>query len=798
MRSARGGAGAAGAENPAMPSLELNRGWTLSFTHPVTGRPHRIAATVPGNVEIDLVREGLLADPHPTDDLHAMRDWERVDDWTYETAFDAPAAGPDDRVRLVFEGVDTIAEVDLNGAPILRCDNMFVPHEADVTGRLQPAGNVLRVRIHSPALYARQFRYDAFQNPNGRADAAYLRKARHMWGWDNAPRLLSAGLWRPVRLETVPSVRFEDAYLYTHHAGDAEVVLGADWRIATPDADLSAYRGVWRLARDGRVEHELPFDVPFVFGRLRWTLPREAVRLWWPRGYGEPALYDASLTLYRGGAAVAEWRGRFGIRELELRRSEDIDARGEGDFVFVCNGERIYANGTNWKPLDPLHGRSGANVRRALDLCLDLNCNMVRVWGGGVYEDRAFYDYCDGKGLLVWQDFMFACEVPPRDEWFQRAVAREAETIVRRLRNHPSIAVWCGDNEVDASFFWGARNPKGLVPADNVITRQVLPRAVQEFDPYRSYVPSSPHVSDRVARERRAGVRGGAQTGEDHLYPGNESFREAFRASAARFIGETGPFFINAMSQSPDVVALEMPRARRLWDAPIDGRDYTIQFHQLDAHFLTWKDASRRRLRHLFGRDFSFEPWEEFALAINIVCAEIFKFAIEWSRSRKWAKTGVLWWSLVDMWPMMFNYSVVDARFRPKQPCYDWIRRSQQARCLLVAEPAEGDLELFAANDTREPFEGRCRVTAIEAGGGERTLLEEAFTCGANGSERLRALPRPAGQALWMIEWEAGGRRAFNHYIAGSPPFPFEAYHGWVARLEAREREEREGRTSPG
>ncbi len=761
--------------------------WTLAFTHPVTGKAHQISATVPGNVEIDLRREGFIADPCPPDDLHAMRDWERVADWCYTTTFDAPATRPGDTVRLVFEGVDTIADVWLNGAKILRCDNMFIPHAVEVTGQLQPTGNSLQVRIDSPVRYARQFAYDSFLTPNRRHDSLYLRKARHMWGWDNAPHLLSAGLWRPVHLVVHPAIRFEDVYLYTQRITADEVFLGCDWRIATPDLDLSGYRGLLRLARAGRIEHEIPFEVPFLAGRFRHRLPRTEVRLWWPRGFGAPDLYDASLVLHQDGRVVADWRTRFGVRTIELRRTEDTSAAGDGEFVFVCNNEKIYVNGTNWKPLDALHSRAAGKVRQALDLCLDLHCNMVRVWGGGVYEDHDFFEYCDEHGLLVWQDFMFACEVPPRDEWFQRAVAHEAAVIVQRLRHHAALAVWCGDNEVDASFFWDLRVPPSLVPADNIITRQVLRQAVQAHDPYRSYVPSSPYVSDRVARDRRAGKPPVAFTGEDHLYPGDEQYRDAFRNAAAHFIGETGPFFLNAMSQSGEIVARELPRVRRLWDVPIARRDYTLQCHQLDPHFLTWKDASRRRLRHWFGREFDFDPWPEFAEALNIVCAGIFKFAIEWSRSRKWRKTGVLWWSLVDMWPMLFNYSVVDSHYQRKQPCYDWIRQAQQPFCLLLADPAAGDLELFAANDTLQAWRGEYRVASVDTAGRERELLAGNFEVEPNQNPLLRLAPRPAEQALWIIEWQTDGRRSFNHFVTGEPPYDFGVFQSWCARLRSSE-----------
>jgi beta-mannosidase len=766
----------------------MDKGWTLSFTHPITGTGHCIPATVPGNVEIDLQREGLIGDPHPADTPRAMRRWELVDDWAYATEFDAPPLQAGEVANLVFEGIDTIADVSLNGEPILHCENMLIPHRVEVTGRLLPKRNRLDVRIRSAELFARQFAYPAGRvSGDYRQAGAYLRKARHMWGWDNAPRLTSAGIWRPVRLEILPPIRFTEVYAYTQQVTADAVWIGCNWAIATPDHDLSAYRGVLQLARSGKVEHEIAFDVDFTAGRLRKRLARDSVRLWWPRGYGDPALYDLSLLLYRGNEVAARRDARFGIRDLELVWTETTNSRGEGEFVFVCNGEKIYINGTNWKPLDALHARAAAKVKAALDLCLDLNCNMVRVWGGGVYEDHDFFDICDETGLLVWQDFMFACELPPRDEAFQKQVAREAEVIVKRLRNHASLAVWCGDNEVDDTFRWGTFIPKHLLPSHNAITRKVLRDAVLDHDPYRSYVPSSPYFSDAVARERHLPTekRSDLATPELHLYPGNEHFREAFRSAALHFIGETGPFFINAMSQSPEIVARELPRARRLWDVPIRGEDYTLDRHQTDAHFVTWKDATRHRLRHLFGREFDLEPWEDLAFAANILCGEIFKFAIEYSRSRKWRKTGVLWWSLLDMWPMMFNYSVVDSAFRPKQPCYDWIRRSQQPRCLVAVENDDGtEVELFAVNDTRDAWEGDFRVHVVDAEEGETDIAAGHFRAAANESTRLRGIALGPAAALWMLDWRSRAGNGFNHCVVGQPPFSFETYTGWCRHLK--------------
>ncbi|TVQ23190.1 MAG: hypothetical protein EA382_10635 [Spirochaetaceae bacterium] len=818
--------------------VELTSPWSLTFTHPTTGRRHVMDATVPGNVEIDLEREGLMGNPFPPDDFFATREWERVDDWVYETVFDAPTQagrtasaarhGARDEIDLLFEGIDTIADVWLNDELVLHTENMLVPHSVPVTDRLRPRANTLRVRIYSAELHARRHRYDAFQYSRGQFAArqaqAYLRKARHMWGWDNAPHLVSAGIWRPVSLVIRPATRIADVYLNTQVIRDDSVVLGCSWSIATPDIDLRAYRGVFRLrergdgagagsggdvrAGAGRVVHELEFPVNFVAGRFTTRVPRSDVELWWPRGYGEPVLYDAEVELLVGDGVASRWSARFGIRTVELLRSELTTKDGDGEFVFRVNGERIYVNGANWKPKHALHSLADARVRRALDLALDLNCNMIRVWGGGIYEEHGFFDYCDEHGILVWQDFMFACEFPPNDEWFLEVVKREAEWVVREFRNHPSIALWSGDNEVDQMFFKAGRMAQDLRPSHNLVNRKVLPEAVRAWNPHTPYLESSPYASDCIIDERLRNPAGPWThfPPEDHVYPGAIDFQSAYRASPSHFVSETGPFFINAMSESESIIKLELPRAKRLWDVPFDRRtasvDMSLDGHQTDLYFLSWKQAVQERMEWLFGRTFSLDDWRELALAVNIYSGNCFKFAIEYSRSRKWKKTGVIWWSLSDMFPMMFNYSVVDYEWKPKKPYY-WIRQSQLPQCLMIVDADQGSadpgsLELFAANDTRQQFAGDYRITAVDSSGKEHEHAKGRFECPPNESLNLGKVAVPAGQSMLLVRWPGGevagfsgvssGRPAVrehvNHCVSGERPFDFGAYRTWVGMLD--------------
>jgi beta-mannosidase len=763
-------------------------GWRLSFTY--QNRRYDIPATVPGNVELDLQREGLIHDPCPPDDAQAMHAFELLD-WVYETTLNSPQAGDGEKIDLLFEGIDTVADIYLNDEAILHCENMFIPHLIDVTHKLKPTGNKLRVQIFSPELFARRYAPTAIHaSREHRHGEAYLRKARHMWGWDNAPRLLSAGLWRPVTLVVRPPIRFTEVYAYTNKVFKNSASVGIDWNIVTPDLDLASYKGKVIFSFNGQVEHEQDFEIEFTSGSLRRDLTLQNPHLWWPSGYGQPHLYDLQLLLFKDHQLVAEWQSKFGIREIELIRTETTDEHGKGEFVFKCNGEKIYIRGANWKPVDPLHSQATAKIRRALDLCVDLHCNMVRVWGGGVYEDHDFFDYCDERGLLVWQDFMFACEFPPQDDFYQRAAADEADVIVKRLRNHPSLALWCGDNETDQAFFWGMLIPPKLLPSENDISRKVLKRAVRLHDPYRDYLESSPYISDDVARlrwtEPDCKLR---MAPEQHLYLGKQIF---LTKCCAHFVSETGA---NLMSESPEIVEREIARAKRLWDEDDDAAKNKFsdgcESHQLDGYFVEWKKKTRKSLRYFFNRDFAVEPWQDLALAVNILGGDYCKSAVEHFRIGKWRRTGIILWSLLDMWPMMFNASLVDSLFRKKMPYY-WVRQSQQPFCLMVqdAEPgdmsvfATGQMKIFAANDTLEQYCGQYRILRLGAEGQTEELLTGDFLVNSNTTSLIATMPSPEMQALLIIEWTIKGRRYFNHFISGSPPFDFETFRNWCSELD--------------
>ena len=758
-----------------MQQISLNGDWKLKFTHGETGEFYSIAAKVPGNVELDLERAGIIGNALPIDQEFSYR-WLEFTDWEFEKEFDYQGLPQGvAKALLKFEGIDTAADILLNGEKIMYCENMHITHSQDVTNLLKIGKNTLQLKIYAPEFTARKYKHTAFPFSQ-RMESLYLRKARHMWGWDNAPRRLSGGIWRSVTIEFQKPIRFEEVYVATDWIDyeNDKAFMSCHYIFETPDRDLSNYEITASMIRNGKVAYSFTRDVRHtngIFTMNRFTV--EHPELWNPIGFGDPNLYDFVLTLRKNGEVVAENSQKVGIRVIHLERTEVTDMDGKGEFQFYCNGQKIYMRGTNWKPLSPYHSQTPEKIEKALNLLLESNCNMVRVWGGGIYEDHEFFDFCDEHGIMVWQDFMLACEWPPNDDLFCQKMYEEAEFIIKKYRNHPSLALWCGDNENDA--FWASRAGRTIKTSDCRVTREVFPRAIKEFDPWRDYVPSSPYVSDLgVDRSKTQYNNTSTYAPEQHIYCGQlppGGFREFMRKSVAHFSSEIGPIGTNAMSESSEIVALELPRLKRLWN--IDPASLPIpndMIHQTDRYCANWCKSVKEVTSKMFGRDFSPENIEDLTVAVNFYVADLFKFAIESWRVQKFRRTGILWWSLLDMWTMGFNYSMVDSKFRKKLP-FETIRLSQQAVALMGEDPKnDGDLpKLHVVNDTAYKQKGEYIITDNN---GEKIMAGE-FEVESNGRVELGTLPI-AKKEVCFIEWTCGEYSGRNYYLNYDEPYDFE------------------------
>jgi beta-mannosidase len=723
-----------------------------------------LPARVPGNVELDLQRAGRLPDPFYGDNVHQLRSLE-CHEWWYRRRFVAPELSPGQRAVLCFGGLDCIATVWVNGEEVGRAANMLIEHRFDVTGILRPGEeNEVVVRLGSAVNAARRHEPDPCEShlPTN-WELLAVRKAAHSGGWDIAPRILSAGIWRPVTLEIHEPTEIISLYYATRRVSESSALISVHYHSRTDRLVLDGFSIRFSgVCGESRFATEVP--ARFVSGQCHIEVPHP--RLWWPKGYGDPNLYTVTCELLHWGEPVDQRTDRIGLRTVRLQRTE-VTSESGGEFRFEINGTPILVKGANWVPADAFHSRDAERYEACLSLFDDLGCNMVRSWGGGVYEDHAFFDFCDSHGMMVWQDFAFACARYPQSPEFLERVRHEAEAVVRKLRNHPALVVWCGDNECDNVWVWS-----GDDPAHNLITREVLPRVIQRCDPGRPYVPSSPyHAPEKV---RRGDAR---LLPEQHLWGPRDYFKSRFYTeTTAHFIGEIGYHGcpnVSSMRRFLDEAHLWPWRENSQWithctDSTPGGGPYKHRV-QLMAD----------QIRELFGIDP--EALDEFALASQISQAEAKKFFVEMVRLRKWRRTGVLWWNVIDCWPQ-FSDAIVDYYFG-KKLAYYYLRRVQEPVCLMIDEPEHWHVRVVAGNDSRSPAEGPFRVWDADTG---ETLLEGEFRTQANANQEVGRIRVSHGEhRLFLIEWRVDGRARGNHYLLGKPPIPFERYRKWLRAIAA-------------
>jgi len=783
-----------------------------------------ISAQVPGNVELDLARAGELEDPFYAENMSALRALEDHE-WWYTRDFEVPAdAGgrPQESTlctwELVCAGLDTLASVWINGVAIGQSANMLIEHRFDVTHALRPGeNNRIAVRLGSATNQARRFHYDPqSMSWEHREEGLFIRKAAHVWGWDIMPRAASAGIWRSVWIEERPANAIEQFYYWTERIDESGAILGVRFQFRCEEPvsvprprpastltgrpraggdrrttrDLGALGLTLRFHGDcGGHSFEYEWPVEFIAGGCQIAVP--GARLWWPTGYGEPALYTvrAQLCCAQRGEVLAERTDRVGIRTAECRRSEAAGAseapRGaaegvtrmdappspENHFLFVVNGQPIMVKGSNWVPLDAFHSRDAGRVDEAVALFDDLGCNMIRCWGGNVYEDHRFFDLCDEKGIMVWQDFAFACCRYPQTEPFLIEVRQEAQAVVEKLRNHPSLVIWCGDNEVDMAYVGTA-----LRPEQNRLTREVLPQVVHRCDPYRAFVPSSPYVPPSVAG-RRANTPYVSDacdhTPEQHLWGPRGYYKGPYYTHhSAHFIGEIGYHGCPNVSSIRRFIS---PEKLWPWQENSEWQAHSVYHWRHHAIERDRIGLMANQVRELFGE--IPDSLEAFALASQIVQAEAVKFFIESTRLRKWRTSGILWWNVIDGWPQ-FSDAVVDYYFG-KKLAYHYIRRVQRPVCVVLGEPGTGKyLPVVVCNDSLRSVDVTYRVWDVDSG---ETVAEGAGRALPNENWQMGRIRTYAGERrLYVIEWQVEGERYGNRYLAGAPPLDLEQYRRWL------------------
>ena len=726
-----------------------------------------INARVPGNVELDMMRAGLLPDLFFGTNMELERKLEVLHFW-YGCRFTYSGI-PSENCYLKFGGVDTIAEIYLNGQLIGTTDNMLIEHQLKAVG-LREGANDLVVHIMPVNILARELPSNPLDYANSYNYASLrVRKAAHTFGWDIMPRALSAGLWRDIWVCTHDEDEIEEYYLYTSSISpdSSQAELALYFRARLSQDETTRYS----LRVEGRCE-ESSFSQTYLLwfsnGKFRFCVP--SPKLWNATGYGAPSLYEVTLTLLLDEKPVDIKHFRLGIRTVELIRTSYTDKASNGCFYIQINGKRIYALGTNWAPLDPFHSRDRDRLARTLDLVVELGCNIIRCWGGNVYEDHEFFEFCDEHGILVWQDFAMACAVHPNEETLYKQLHSECLSVVKKLRQHPSLAIWAGDNECDVAFSEWIEIPSD--PNQNFLTRKIIPAVLRAEDPTRPYLPSSPYVDEKLYEKKD-----NKYIPENHLwdtYP-RKSFKSPFyKDTMAHFISEVG--FFGSVSPASAGCFLS-PEC--IW--PADNREWMMHCAPPDSE--DGQYSFRRQMMFnqiLFFFGLTPDTFEEFALASQIVQAEALKFFIESFRMKKPRTAGIIWWNLIDGWPQ-FSDAVVDYYYR-KKLSFSYIKCSQKPLCLMFSEPENHRIQLKAVNDNLMEIDLSYEIFDICH---NQRIVSSSGVAHADAVTLLETIEvNETVPCLFKVVWQAGSYSGENHYLLGEPAFYLKDVVNWLNQAD--------------
>lgn len=770
--------------------MKLDGAWTLYYAPESDDMPMCpdqiagsgmacITAQVPGNVEIDLMRAGLEQNPFYGENLYNFRKYE-YHHWWYQKEFGLPNSFAGEQMELTLHGVNTIAEVFVNDTLVGKCDDMMIEHRFRVEKALRPGDfNTISVHILSAMNYARELESPVVVSGEEHTDElSLLRMPPHSFGWDIMPRLLSAGLWRSVSLDIVNPTRITQSYYATISASEDEAELMIKCRFTTPERVMQGYRlHVQGACGNSVFEYDAPARFVSEEGRVKIKNPK----LWWPRGYGEQNLYTVKMELLHNGEVADVRMERIGIRRFHI--DHVMKPLDEGEFKVRCNGVPILCKGSNWVPLDALHSRDEGRYDRAMALMAGMGCNIVRCWGGNVVEDHHFFHLCDELGIMVWQDFTMACANYPQQEWFFRLIEKEVTSIVMKLRNHPSILLWAGDNEVDERSL-GMGFEEGN--STNEITRVVIPRVIRNHDPYRKYLPSSPYIPEGFPRY--AGP-------EQHNWGARAYFKDDFyKHSQAHFISECGYHGCPA----PESLKKFIPEDQ-LW--PILGDDDAVSAavpasgpasaptnDVWDTHNTEDLQKPRRgynrnrmmadQVRILCGSVPA--DLETFSRISQISQAEAKKFFVERTRIKKWRRTGIIWWNMLDGWPQISD-AIVDYYFN-KKLAYTWLKRVHEPVCLMLDELQDWGRNVVLGNDSRQD---KTVEWSVRNGDSGEVLLQGKTLSPANENVVLGNIRELAGaQKFYLLTWTVDGKVKHNHYISGFPPYDAQQLLSWADRIE--------------
>lgn len=687
----------------------LHEGWKFRQARLTNWYP----ATVPGVVHTDLLQNKIIEDPFFRLNERGLQ-WIDKEDWVYETCFTL-AAGMmrKENMELVFEGLDTYADVYLNDECILKADNMFRRWSIPIRQYIREENNILKVYFHSPIKIdvpkwdALPYQYPASndQSENGglfnKKISIFARKAGYHYGWDWGPRLVTSGIWRPVYIRAWSDLRINAVFIEQKEVGAGRAVIAGHVELDA-DKDMDGVLVTITDEVTGRVLGEWQADLKRGTNRVTVDFVLHKPKLWWSNGLGEPFLYRFRTDIIAGGELLDSKTERVGIRSLKVVHQPDKDGH---TFYIELNGRPVFAKGANYIPSDNFLPRvTPENYKKTILDAAGVNMNMLRVWGGGIYENDVFYDLCDEYGIMIWQDFMFACSMYPAEGALLDNIHQEAVDNVKRLRNHACIALWCGNNECqDAWLGWGWKREierQNKEYADKIWAQYrqqyhvTLPGVVREYAPGTFYWPSSPFAFE--------GEMSGTTDGDRHYWSVWHG-----KAPISDYDSEKSRFFSEYGFQSFP----EFESVKRYAPYP---EDWDIRSEVMMSHQRGGDHANGLIETYLLNEYKKPRDFRAFLYMNHVLQGDAIKTAIESHRRQMPYNMGTLFWQHNDCWPVA-SWASRDYYGRWKAQHY-YVRKAYDD--ILISPVVEGDdLKVYAVSDRLENTSGRLQLQVCQFDG---------------------------------------------------------------------------------
>ncbi len=687
-------------------TLDLNRGWEFRQVQqaPQDANSGWLPATVPGDVHLDLIANKKIPDPFYRENESRLQ-WIEQESWEYRDSVEVTSALMNrTNIDLVFDGLDAAAQVFVNGAQVLSADNMFRIWRAPIKSHLHIGSNVIRVVFPSPIKAAEAVAAtDPWQSRTKVESRTYIRKAAYEYGWDWGPRFVTSGIWHPVHIEAWDAARIDD--LAIHQRDVSSAVAHADAEVAVESSSDGPAEITLLYGNSGKPA-SISRSVVLHPGQNIFDFPIEIAQphLWYPAGYGDQPLYQFTAQIKSGGIIADSHSVRTGLRSIVLRRQLDQWGRS---FEFIVNGIPVFAKGADVIPFDSFPNRvTTADYRRILQSARDANMNMIRHWGGGYYETDEFYSICDELGIMVWQDFMFGNNWQPGTYAFKQNIEAEAEDQVRRLRNHPSIVLWCGNNETEVAMGWAPR--PSLSPDVRYQMWQdyltefsgILPRVVARLEPEIPYWPSSPSADYEEVNEH-------FHSGDEHIWDvwhGRVPF-STYEAHHPRFVTEYG---FQSFPEMRTIETFTLPEDRTSIFTPV------MLAHQKN-------NEGNSIIHDYLLRDYP-EPkdFPSFLYVSQVLQAEGIKIGAEYFRRSRPETMGSLFWQLNDCWPVASWSSIdYDGRWKALQ----YYARRFYAPVLVSPHEEGGSMRIYVVSDKTTALPATLKVRLMDFDG--KVLLED-------------------------------------------------------------------------